>query len=63
MHRLLTSTATDPGVEDQDVTDKELESHLKKGHLAAFDSYSELAEYIGSSPIPYKLGFIIKTRS
>ena len=35
-----------PGVEEQDVTDKELESHLKKGHLAASDSYAELAEYV-----------------
>ena len=52
-----------PGVEEQDVTDTELSSHLQQGHLAAFDSYAELAAYVGSSPILNKLGLIVKTRN
>ena len=50
------------GVEEQDATDKELDSHLKKGRLAAFDSYAELSAYVGSNPIINKLGLIAKTR-
>ena len=52
-----------PGVEEQDITDAELAAHLAKGHLAAFDSYAELTEFVDCpEPILNKLGLIVKTR-
>ena len=53
-----------PGVEEQDITDAELAAHLKKGHIVAFDTYAELAQFVDSDePILNKLGLIIKTRN
>ena len=37
-----------PGVEEQDITDAEFSSHLEKGHLVAFDTYAELAQFVES---------------
>ena len=35
-----------PGVEENQITDAELASHLEKGHLKAFDTYEELRLYV-----------------
>ena len=52
-----------PGVEEQAITDSELAAHLAKGHIRAFDTYSELAAFVDSGePILNKLGLIVKTR-
>ena len=32
-----------PGVEDQEITENELQGHLDKGHMASFDSHARLA--------------------
>ena len=51
-----------PGVEEQDITDAELAAHLAKGHLRAFDTHAELADFFNDDePIMSKLGLIIKT--
>ena len=48
----------------QAITDKELTTHLGKGHIAAFETKAELAEYVGGPPpILNKLGLIIKIRN
>ena len=53
-----------PGVEENAITDAELSAHLEKGHIAAFDSYAELAQFVDSdNPILNKLGLIINTRN
>lgn len=52
-----------PGVEEQAITDAELTAHLGKGHIIAFDTKAELAEYVGGPPILNKLGLIIKIRN
>ena len=51
------------GVEDQDITEKELLGHLGKKHLIAFDTYKELAEHVGGEPILNKKGLIEKVRN
>ena len=53
-----------PGVEEQAITDAELSSHLEKGHIVAFDTYAELAQFADAEePILNKLGLIVKTRN
>ena len=51
------------GVEAHDITEDEMTNHIEKGHVAAFDSYEELAEYTGGKPILSKLGIIEKIRN
>ena len=52
------------GLEEQAITDIELSTHLEKGHLAAFDTFEELQEFVDSpEPILNKLGLIVKTRN
>ena len=49
-----------PGVEEQYITGVELTAHLAKGHLAAFDSYAELTDFVDCPElIPNKLGLIV----
>ena len=50
------------GVEEHEVTAAELQGHIDAGHLAEFDSYEELASYVGGKPILNKIGLIIKVR-
>lgn len=52
-----------PGVEDHDTTAREMQSRQDKGHVVAFDSYEELADYVGGKPVLSKIGFIVKTRN
>ena len=52
-----------PGVEEQDVTEQEMQAHFDKGHLMAFGTYEELAASINGQPVLNKLGLIIKTRN
>ena len=54
-----------PGVEENQITDAELASHLEKGHLAAFDTYEEMRLYVDAQtpPILNKLGLIVKVRN
>ena len=51
------------GVEEHEVTATELQGHIDAGHLAEFDSYEELASYVGGKPILNKIGLIIKVRN
>ena len=54
----------DLGVEGQDITYAELTAHLAKGHLAAFDTYAELQEFVDCpEPILNKLGLLVETRN
>ena len=52
-----------PGVEDQVITETELQGHLDKGHLAAFDTHQQLQDYLGGKPGLNKIGLIVKTRN
>ena len=52
-----------PGVEEQDITDKELSAHLEKGHVAACDSFGELSDFVDGEPTLSKIGLIAKTRN
>ena len=40
-----------------------MQNHIDKEHVAAFDTYPELAEYTGGTPILSKLGIIEKIRN
>ena len=55
------------GVEANEVTEPELQSHIDSKHLAEFDSMKELNEFVGATPdrpaILNKLGHIIKMRN
>ena len=37
-------------VENQDVTEAELQAHVTQGHVVAFDTFEELSEYVGGKP-------------
>lgn len=51
-------------MDEQAITDSEPAAHLPKGHIRAFDTYSELAAFVDSGePILNKLGLIVKTRN
>ena len=39
-----------PNVENQDVTEAELQAHVTKGHVVAFVTFEELSEYFGGKP-------------
>ena len=55
------------GVEANEVTEPELQSHIDSGHLAEFDTMQELNEFVGATPdepaILNKLGLIVKIRN
>ena len=40
-----------------------MQNHIDKEHVVAFDTYPELVEYIGGTPILSKLGIIEKIRN
>ena len=40
-----------------------MQAHIDKHHLREFDSYEELAEYVGGHPILSKIGLITKVRN
>ena len=42
LHRKQQLFRNYPGVEENEITDKELAAHLEKGHVMAFDSFAEL---------------------
>ncbi len=44
----------------QVTTEEEMASHVQKGHLESFDSFSELQASVGGKPILSKLGLIQK---
>ena len=55
------------GVEEHPVTEQEMQTPIDDGHLAEFDTYDELSEFVGGAPdepaILSKLGLIIKIRN
>ena len=56
-----------PGVEDQAITGEEMDKHIEKGHLVAFDKKEQLTGYVEGTPprtpILNKIGLIVKTRN
>jgi len=56
-----------PGVEDQAITGEEMDKHIEKGHLVAFDKREQLTGYVEGTPpltpILNKIGLIVKTRN
>ena len=56
-----------PGVEDQTITGEEMEKHIDKEHLVAFDTREQLTGYVEGTPpltpILNKIGLIVKTRN
>jgi hypothetical protein len=50
-------------VEESEITKTEIQNHLDKGHLAAFNDLDELRKFVKGEPIFNKLGLIIKTRN
>ena len=56
-----------PGVENQAVTGEEMEKHIDKEHLVAFDSFQQLTGFVEGTPpqtpILNKIGLIIKKRN
>ena len=53
-----------PGVEDQAITSDEMEKHIEKGHLVAFDKREQLTGYVEGTPpltpILNKIGLIVQ---
>ena len=53
-----------PGVEDQAITGEEMDKHIEKGHLVAFDKREQLTGYVEGTPpltpILNKIGLIVK---
>ena len=44
------------GVEDKEVTTTEMQTHIDSEHLAEFDTFEELENFVGGKPILNKLG-------
>ena len=63
MHRDSQHFRNYPGVEEQEITAQELQQHLDKGHIAAFDTEEELVAHVGEGHVLNKLGLIVKTRN
>ena len=55
------------GVEQHPVTEEELQMHITAGHLAEFDTFEQLSEFVNATPeepaILSKLGLIIKMKN
>ena len=51
------------GVDGDGTAEAEVQAHLDKGHLRAFDTLEELREFLGEDPILNKIGLIVKTRN
>ena len=49
------------GVEEHATTEVEMQNHIDKHHVAAFDTYPQLQDYTGGTPILSKLGIIEKS--
>ena len=53
-------------MEEHPVTEQEMQAHVDAGHLAEFDFYEELSEFVEASPeepaILSKLGLILKIK-
>ena len=47
------------GVDGDDTAETEVKAHLEKGHLRAFDTLSNLREFLGEEPILNKIGLIV----
>ena len=48
------------GVEENEITETELSSHIEAGHLAAFDTLEDLTTFVDAEPIFLKIGLITK---
>ena len=51
------------GVEESEVTEKEIRAHLEKGHIISFDTLEDLGHFVKGEPILNKLGLITKVRN
>ena len=51
------------GVEESEITETEIRSHLEKGHLVSFTSLDDLRKFVKGEPILNKLGLITKVRN
>ena len=51
------------GVDEQAISDSELQAHLEKGHVVVFDTFEELSDSVDGTPILNKIGLVLKTRN